>query len=172
MSEEDKEIVPEEAIIPQEELDLELELDDTEDVEAIKAKAEQATTFARQALARAKKAEAENALLKKPKLPATQTSTSSPSVEETVLLANGMDENLMEKLKAVAKVQGVSLIKAQSDPIFIAVKEGFEKEQKQKSASLPASRGSGATKPKVDFSTVNLDRDAHKALALKAAEEL
>ncbi len=160
-------IVPEEAIIPNEELDLDLELDDTDDVEALKAQIEQEKTAKAQILARAKKAEAELALTKKPK-PATTQSTQQPSVEETVLLANGMDEQLIEKLKTVAKVQGVGLIKAQNDPIFVAIKSQFEKESKQKEASLPVSRGSGQSKPRVGLDTPNLPRDDHKRLAMEA----
>lgn len=105
-------------------------------------------------------------LTKKPK-PATVQApqTASPTnVEETVLLANGMDEELLEKLKKVAQVNGTTLIKAQNDPIFVAVKEKFEKEKKQAAASMPVSRGSGQAKPKKDFATPGLTRDEHKAL--------
>ncbi len=80
-----------------------------------------------------------------PKAPQT---ASSVSIEETVLLANGMSEDLLGELKAVAAVRKTSLIKAQTDPIFIAVKDKFEKEQRQRDASLPASRSSGTAKPK------------------------
>jgi hypothetical protein len=107
---------------------------------------------------RAKKAEAD---LKALKGAAQQP---SPNVEETVLLANGMPETLLAELKAVAAVRKVSLIKAQADPIFVAVKEKFEKDQKQEAASLPASRGSGASKPKKDFFTPGLTREEHMAM--------
>ena len=115
---------------------------------------------------RAKKAEADLKALKgnpKPVQP-TKTQASLASVEETVLLANGMSEELIEQLKKVAQVQGISLIKAQKDPIFIAVKETFEREQKSKDASMPASRSAGNVKPKKDFTTPNLSRDEHKAM--------
>lgn len=112
---------------------------------------------------RAKKAEAENKVLKGTKKPA-EAQASPTNVEETVLLANGMDEELLEKLKKVAQVNGTTLIKAQNDPIFVAVKEKFEKDKKQASASMPASRGSGQSKPKKDFATPGLTRDEHKAL--------
>lgn len=166
---EENPIVPEEATIPTEELDLELKLDDTEDVEAFKAKAEKMETFARQAVARAKKAEEELKVLKTPKAPAQETSP-QPNVEEIVLQANGMSEELLGELKAIAAVRKVSLIKAQTDPLFVAVKESFEKDQKAKEASLGASRGSGVTKPKVDFNTPNLPRETHKELFYKAME--
>ncbi len=144
---------PVEAIIPDEEIDFVIE--DTEDVEALKAQIEKDSLAKKQLVARAKKAEDELKGLKKPKeAPATQTA--SVNIEETVLLANGMDETLMSELKAVAKVRNVSLIKAQADPIFVAIKEKFEKDSKEKTASLPASRGSGQVKPKVDFKTPGL----------------
>ncbi len=161
---------PQEAITPDKELDLEPSLDDTEDVEALRKQLEEKDTFARQAITRAKKAEDELKALKQPKdEPAPQTS-SQPNVEEVVLLANGMPEELMAELKIIAQVRGTSLIKAQTDPIFVAVKEKFEKDQKQKEISLPASRGSGQVKPKVTLSTPNLPRDVHKELAQKALQ--
>lgn len=115
---------------------------------------------------RAKKAEAELKAVKVSK-PAEVTVPASPTnVEETVLLANGMSDELLGELKAVARARGInSLIKAQTDPIFVAVKERFEKDQKQKDASLGASRGSGSVKPKRDFSTPGLSKEEHKALA-------
>lgn len=123
--------------------------------------------------ARLAKAEAEAAKYRrlfektvKPKTPAAPP-PSPVNVEETVLLANGMPEALMEELKAVAAVRKTSLIKAQTDPIFVAVKEKFEREQTQKEASLPASRGAGTVKPKKDFNTPGLTREEHMAMYQK-----
>ncbi len=92
-----------------------------------------------------------------------QSASPQPSnVEEVVLLANGMSEELVGELKAVAKARGInSLIKAQNDPIFVAVKEKFEKDKKQKDASLGASRGSGATRVQKNFTTPGLSREEH-----------
>lgn len=120
---------------------------------------------------RAKKAEAELKALKsqvtaKPKTEVTQSVSPQLNVEEAVLQANGMPDELLTELKAVAKVRGLSLIKAQNDPIFVAVKEKFEQDKKQKDASLPASRGSGAAKPKKDLTTPGLSREEHRKLAL------
>jgi hypothetical protein len=86
------------------------------------------------------------------------------NVEETVLLANGMPEELVAELKVVAQLRKTTLIKAQNDPIFVAVKEKFEKDQKQKGASLPASRGSGEVKAQKGFTTPGLTREEHKKL--------
>ncbi len=108
---------------------------------------------------RAKKAEADLKALKTSK--PVEAKTSPANVEETVLLANGMPEELVEKLKKVAQVTGTSLIKAQNDPIFVAVKSQFEKEKKQTEASMPASRSSGAVKAKKTFTTPGLTREEH-----------
>lgn len=126
---------------------------------------------------RAKKAEAEAKALKasqpKQQKPASQPAPkteppSSLSVEETVLRANGMSPELLKQLKAVAQVRGIGLIDAQADPIFVAVKEKLEKEQKQKEATLPASKGSGTSKPKKDVSTPGLSEAEHKRLVAEA----
>lgn len=111
---------------------------------------------------RAKKAEADLKLLKKQPKPVQQASPAN--VEETVLLAQGFNEELMENLKKVSQVQGISLIKAQNDPIFVAIKEKFEKDKKVEQASMPASRGSGQAKPKKDFTTPGLSREEHMAM--------
>lgn len=90
------------------------------------------------------------------------------NIEETVLLANGMEETLLETLKKVAAVNGTSLIKAQNDPIFVAVKEKFEREKKSSNASLGASRGSGSVKAQKSLSTPGLSREEHMKLAQEA----
>lgn len=116
---------------------------------------------------RAKKAEAELKALKGGNPPAKSASPQL-NVEETVLLANGMAEELLTELKAVAKARGISsLIKAQADPIFVAVKEKFEKDKKQKDASLPAARGAGNVKPQKSFTSPNLSREEHRKMVLE-----
>lgn len=86
------------------------------------------------------------------------------NVEETVLLANGMPEELLKELKAVAQVRGTSLLKAQTDPIFVAVKSTYEEAKKKEAAALPASRGAAPVKVKKDFATPGLARDEHKEM--------
>jgi hypothetical protein len=129
-----------------------------EDSEALKA-------LNKKLFERAKKAEDTVKALRSN--PASNPSQVSPqlSVEETVLLANGMPEELVTELKSVAKVRGInSLLKAQSDPIFVAVKEKFEKDKKQKDASLSASRGSGGAQQAKTFSTPGLTREEHRKM--------
>lgn len=125
---------------------------------------------ARQQLtARAKKAEEDLKALRaqmsseKPEeKPETQ---SAPDVDERILKANGMPDELLRELKVVAQVRGVGLIEAQSDPIFSSLKDKYEKEQKASEAALGASKGSGQAKKKVDLKTPGLSREEHKALA-------
>ncbi len=116
---------------------------------------------------RAKKAEADLKALKGNK-PVEAVSPQSSNVEETVLLANGMSEELLSELKAVAQVRKTSLIKAQNDPIFVAVKEKFEKDQKRKEASLPPSRGSGTVKAQKSINSPGLSRDEHRKMVLES----
>lgn len=104
----------------------------------------------------------------KAKTEQTKPQATPANVEEVVLLANGMDESLMEQLKKVAAVNGTSLLKAQNDPIFVAVKEKFEREKKSSSASLGASRGSGAAKVQKGLNTPGLSREEHMRLAKEA----
>lgn len=113
---------------------------------------------------RAKKAEAEAKVLRSQK----PVEANPTNVEETVLLANGMSEELLGELKAVAKVRGTTLLKAQADPIFVAVKEKFEKDQKQKEASLRGSRGSGSVKAAKTFTTPGLSREDHRKMVLES----
>lgn len=89
---------------------------------------------------------------------------SSVSVEETVLRANGMPVELLTQLKDVAKLRGVSLLDAQSDPLFIGIKANHDKEERQKQASLGASNGSGRVAPKKDFNTPGLTAEEHRAM--------
>lgn len=119
--------------------------------------------------ARAKKAEA--LIIKNKKAPVAEkpTEQATPSnVEEIVLQANGMSDELLVQLKKVAAINGTSLIKAQNDPIFVAVKEKFEREKKSSSASLGASRGSGAAKVQKGLNTPGLSREEHMRLAKEA----
>lgn len=119
--------------------------------------------------ARAKKAEA--LIIKNKKAPVAEkpTEQATPSnVEEIVLQANGMSDELLTQLKKVAAINGTSLIKAQNDPIFVAVKEKFERETKQESASLGASKGAGSVKAQKTFATPGLSAEEHKKLAMAA----
>jgi hypothetical protein len=113
---------------------------------------------------RAKKAEADLKALRGSRPAEAKTVSPQLNLEKTILLANGTPEELIEELELRAPKYGGSLIKAQTDPKYITVKEKFEKDQKQEAASLGASRGSGAVKAKKDFSTPDLPREDHKKM--------
>ncbi len=111
---------------------------------------------------RAKKAEAEVKLLKSKTAPAQ--ASSSVDIDERIIKSQGMSDELLKQLRKVAQVTGVSLIEAQTDSLFVAMKDKFDKEQKQKKAALGASRGSGSPAPRKDFKTKGLTADEHKAM--------
>lgn len=136
------------------------------DVEALKADIDRKANALRQVTARAKKAEEELKVLKTKGSTEAKPASQSESIEEIVLKANGMSDDLLRELKAVAQVRGVSLLEAQKDSIFLGIKEKQEQEQKTKEASMGASRGSGRAKVEKSFNTPNLTADEHKALWL------
>jgi hypothetical protein len=88
----------------------------------------------------------------------------TPDVDERILRANGMPDELLKELKAIAKAREVSLIDAQKDPLFKLVKENFEQETKQKEASLGSSKGSGNAQAKKSISSPGLSKEDHKAM--------
>lgn len=175
MSDKDNEQL--EATTPDEELELEDNLDDTEDVEALKEKLEKANTFARQSLARAKKAEA--ALKDKPVQANSETvakptqvnnsNTLTPDdIDARVLRLQGMPEPILEALKKVAKINGQTLMEAQSDEVFVAMKAKIEEQDKSEKAKLGASRGTGSVKKAKTFNTSGLSDAEHKEMWLQA----
>lgn len=98
-----------------------------------------------------------------------QPTSPAVDVDERILKSQGMDNDLLKQLKDVARLRNVGLIEAQSDPLFTGIKDQYEKDKKQKAASLPASRGSGTTKPKKTLSTPGLTKEEHKALMRESA---
>lgn len=170
-----------EATIPNEEPEIEQEQDDAEDVEAFKAqlaeKEEQLIekdAFARQAIARAKKAEevAKSKGFEKDKdgnwvLPTQLKNTNSLTPDEIdarVLRLQGMPEQVLEALKKVAKINGQTLIDAQNDEVFLAMKAKIEETEKSEKAKLGASRGTGSVKKAKTFNTPGLTDAEHKEL--------
>lgn len=95
----------------------------------------------------------------------TQTQASpSIDVDERILKANGMDDELLKQLKDVAKLRNISLIDAQKDDLFVAIKSRYEKEETSKKASVRSSRGSGSVEAKKTLQTPGLTKEEHKAL--------
>ena len=170
MSENDKEVL--EATNSNEEIDLETEQsNDIEDVEALKRQIEEKDTFARQAVARAKKAEADLKALKEKAGEATQITNNAPS-EETIdvkiLQSQGLDDEAISYLKKIAQVNGTTLIEAKKDELYKAFEEKREREEKAKKASLGASRGSGAIRKEKSITSPGLSDEEHKELWRKS----
>lgn len=163
----DKDIRQQEGTNPDNEPEVEEELDTPDDGEALKELLAKEREAKASILARAKKAEAKLKELSSqpnPQVEEQKPNQASLSVEETVLLANGMPEELIKELKVIAQVRGTSIIKAQNDPVFVAIKDNFEKAKKTEDATISASRGSSQVKPKKDLKTVGLSREEHMKL--------
>lgn len=100
-----------------------------------------------------------------PAVAPTQSSQASPlDMDERILKSQGMPNELLTQLKKVAAIEGLSLLDAQADPLFVAMKEKFEKEKRIKDASLGSSRGSGSAKARKSPSTPGLTREEHMAM--------
>jgi len=179
MSEQDTQVV--DSINSTEELELETNQDDVsavEDVDTLREMAQKAEEKARQILARAKKAEHELKQIKavNTNLPPTQpninnsaagvqnSGVSQEDVQVMILKTQGLTDDLIDKLKVVAKLNGKSLIEAQTDPVFETLKAQKQKDDEAIKARLGASRGSGQVKKTKDFTTPGLSEAEHKAM--------
>ena len=121
---------------------------------------------------RAKKAEAELKALKQGNLPKPEAKPQANAplidVDERILKANGMPDELLAELRVIAALRGVSVIDAQNDHLFVATKEKFDKDSKSKAASMGASRGSGQIKVQKTFTSPGLTREEHMAMIKEA----
>lgn len=102
----------------------------------------------------------------KPEVRETQTTTNSLSeqdIEAKILIAKGLDSQLVQEMKTLATMRGKSLLEMENDPIILAMKEVKEAEAKAKAARLGASKGSSAVRKEKTFSAP-LSADEHKAL--------
>lgn len=162
MSDEDKEVL--EATNSNEEENFEEEIDtDTDDVEALKEALAKEKIAKQQILARAKKAEA---LVKEKKAEPSQINNvlTSDDVETKILKAQGLPDEDINYLKKLAKVNGTSIIEAQSDEIYKSFKANKEATEKAEKAKLGASRGSGSVKREKSFATKGLSDEEHKEM--------
>lgn len=87
----------------------------------------------------------------------------SVSIEETVLKAQGLEEDEIDMLKKVSAISGVSLIDAQKDTVFKLWKEKQDAELKSKRASMGTSKGSSA-KTQKGFNTPGLSEAEFKEM--------
>ena len=162
----DEPLEPVEATIPQDlEIDVVDDSPETEDVETLKSKLAESDKAKAQILARAKKAEAEVKELKTPRPNDTITNPvlSPEDVDVKILKAQGISDELIKNLKVIAKVNDISLLDAQADPVFLAMKDRKEADAKAAKARLGASKGSGSVKKEKDFKQ-SLSPDEHKEL--------
>ena len=113
--------------------------------------------------ARAKKAE--EALKKTPAMDSiTKGSFTEEQIEMKILKSQGMTDELLTELRAVAKARGKSLLDTTSDPIFVAIKNEKETAGKAEKAKLGASKGSASVKKDKGFDSVGLSDAEHKQL--------
>jgi len=164
MSEQDNQVV--EATNSTEEVELVVDESTTESeaVESPEAEVKEETvpkSQFNQVLARAKKAEA---LLKNKPKESINNVLSEETIEEKILLSQGLSSELIDELKALSKVRGKSLLATTTDPIFVAIKEAKEKEVKEQKARLGASKGSGSVKKEKSFTTPGLTPEEHKEM--------
>lgn len=163
-----------ESIISNEELELELELEEIENRQAPTESPDR--TFARQAVARAKKAEAEAKALREKyegKTEATQNTTNpltTQDIEVRILKVKGTPADEIEMLKKLAALKSVetgkevSIIDMESDDYFITYKDKKDATAKAEKARLGASKSGGSAKAEKSFNTQGLSPADHKEL--------
>lgn len=167
MSEQDEQVL--EATNSNEEIEIDLTQDDTEDVEALRNLVAEKDAFARQAVARAKKAEAELKTLKGTGQPeATQNINSNvlsaEDVDIKILKAQGKSQEEIDYLKKLAHVNGTGIVEAQNDALFKAWTAQRDAESKAEKAKLGASRGAGSIRQEKSTTTPGLSDQEHKEL--------
>lgn len=165
MSDEDNQVV--ETINPTDEQEIESTPVDTEEVIAQDEPAFTEHEF-KMWKKRAKEAEAKVKEFKaQPSAQPTQQINNVPShedIEVTVLKAQGIDAQLLDEMKALAKVRGKSVLEMKNDPIIVAIREQREAQAKAEKAKLGASRGSGQNKPGKTITSTGLSPSEHKNL--------
>lgn len=116
---------------------------------------------------RAKKAEALVKEVKETKKPAETLKTNETPVslsrEEAILIAKGVDENVIEQASLIASAKGISLNDAMKDPLIEAYTENIKAREKREKAQLGASNNSGVYVNKGDLSQrVGMTEEEHK----------
>jgi|AntDeeMinimDraft_6_1070357.scaffolds.fasta_scaffold00931_6 hypothetical protein len=87
--------------------------------------------------------------------------------DEAKLYARGLSDEEIDKADKIAQVEGISLMEAVDNDIFVTWKEKNDKEEKDQQASIGASKGSGSQKKGKNVSDSGLSTEEHKALARK-----
>lgn len=94
----------------------------------------------------------------------TKEALTEEQIELKILKSQGLSDDLLQELRAVAKARGKSLLDTTSDPIFVAIKNEKEAEGKAQKAKLGASKGSGTVKKEKSVSSPGLTDAEHKEL--------
>lgn len=170
MSEQDQDAV---TTTTEQDTELDLNLDDTEDVEALKQKIADLEEAKRQITARAHKAEQEAKTFKSKSQTSSDTqltnsSLTEESVDVKILESKGVDAESIAMLKDIAKIKNISMLAAEHNEIYKTWKSNQEATAKAEKAKLGASRGSGSAKQEKAFTSANLSDEDHKALWLKS----
>lgn len=164
-----EEATPQEGMNPEPELEVE-ETNTELETEETPAEVETEPTVPKaqfdQVLARAKRAEAD---LKKSRPAQNITNQNSNGISQQdaeiiILKSQGTSDALVSELKVLAKVRGKSLMDTQSDPIFVAIKDKVQADEKAEKARLGASRGSGTKVKDKSINTPGLTDAEHKEL--------
>lgn len=119
-----------EATISDEELELELNLDDNEDVAALKAELERKDKILKQVLARAKKAEAKS----KPDSHITKQANTTIQIDDEVLDLR-LDGYTRDEVEFIARNGGRKALEDQTSYVAIALKTKREQQNAEREAS-------------------------------------
>lgn len=145
------------ATITDEELELDLTPDGTEDAEALKEKLTKAETAKRQILARAKKAEEENKLLKAKPHIKEETPTKESNIEDQVwTIAEMIREGYTrEDVDFIMKNGGREALKNESSYVAVALRSKME-QRRAEQASSQTSVSTGGSEVERKYTTEQL----------------
>lgn len=155
-----------------EELELETNLDDSDDIDALREELAQAREAKRQILARAKNAEAKLKSMssqttpseQKPNQPINNPVMTAEDVEVRILKTQKVSDEEIAYLKKIAAINGSSIIEAMEDEVFINFKQKKEAADKSEKARLGVSRGSSSVRKEKEISQPGLTDADHKEL--------
>jgi len=117
---------------------------------------------------RAKKAEALVKELKSKPVETFKKTNETPTGltrEEAILIAKGVNEDVINQAAFVAKARGIDIMEAMNDPLIEALSEKIKATEKKEKAQLSASKGSGNYTNKSDLSqVVGMTEEEHRKL--------
>lgn len=164
MTDESQQVVG--ATNPDEELELDLELDGTEDTDALKDALAKEQEAKRQILARAKKAEGELKELKTPKAPAVSQDTAKPNTEDEIwsiaeMIREGYDR---QDVDFIRKNGGKDALNDPNSYVAIALRHKMEQKRAEAAASQ-TSFATGASEVERKYTPEQLEKMSSKELA-------